>query len=140
MITVDPGVNYFAWAGWLRDGTLRACGLWSAKDDLPIPFLEFDGREVIVEVPGRRWRGTEKDVLQLATAAGYYAGVLSRGGAHRFVEPSQWKGQVPKEVHHPRIVAALAPEEQARLPVKKGALVHVLDAVGIGLWALGRKV
>lgn len=134
MITVDPGVDYFAWARWY-DRTLTACGVWRAGAAWPV---NVDGR-VIVEVPDRRWRGTERDVMDLAAAAGFYAGRLSTGGAgHTFVTPQAWKGQVPKTIHHTRIRAALGDAEVAHLPRAKGELVHVLDAVGIGLWALGR--
>lgn len=134
MITVDPGVTYFAWAVW-REGVLDACGLWTEGSAWPTGT----GR-VIVECPDRRWRGTEKDVLDLARQAGFYAGRLWTGFPEEFVTPQQWKGQVPKKVHHPRITAALMPHERGVLPKKKGALVHVLDAVGIGLWKLGRRV
>jgi hypothetical protein len=51
--------------------------------------------------------------------------------------PQAWKGNVPKEAHHRRIVAALAPSEVAiieRLPRTRDAL----DAVGLGLFRLRR--
>lgn len=134
MITVDPGVSYFAWAVW-REGVLDTCGLWTAECAWPRGFAG----PVVVECPDRRWRGTEKDLFALTRQAGFYAGRLGNG-PHEFVTPQQWKDQVPKEVHHPRITAALMPREREVLPVKKGALVHVLDAVGIGLWKLGRRV
>ena len=51
------------------------------------------------------------------------------------VKPGAWKGQVPKDVHQTRISTFLTSEE--------GGLVledhNVWDAVGLGLFALGRS-
>lgn len=47
MITVDPGVAYFAWAVW-NAGTLKACGVWREGDAYPEGF----SGPVVVEIPG----------------------------------------------------------------------------------------
>jgi hypothetical protein len=53
--------------------------------------------------------------------------------------PSAWKGQVPKSVHHARILAALSYEEQSRIPKLPTSKLHnVLDAVALGLFHVGR--
>jgi hypothetical protein len=50
------------------------------------------------------------------------------------VKPREWKGQVPKDVHHARLVKTLTPEELAMVEASAPpSLRHnVLDAVGIG--------
>lgn len=56
----------------------------------------------------------------------------------RLYKPHQWKGNVPKPVHHMRIMDLLSPDEANRvraLPRTRDAL----DAVGIGLFDLGRS-
>ncbi len=55
----------------------------------------------------------------------------------RRIRPWGWKGNVPKAVHHARLIEALAASERAlveALPRNRDAL----DAVGLGLWHLGR--
>ena len=57
------------------------------------------------------------------------------GGWAEKYRPSEWKRQVHKELHHRRIRAALSTPEQGVWD----ALGHdARDAVGIGLFALGR--
>jgi len=46
--------------------------------------------------------------------------------------PREWKGQVPKDKHHPRIKDALSDAELAILG-KQANQPDILDAVGIGL-------
>lgn len=57
-----------------------------------------------------------------------------------YVLPRQWKGQVPKDVHQEEFIRkALGPEELLLLTDwNKGELKQILDAVGIGLYQLGR--
>ena len=55
------------------------------------------------------------------------------------VFPSDWKGNVPKDVMTERIRRAITDEERARIEKCPANLMHnVLDAIGIGLWKLGR--
>jgi hypothetical protein len=85
------------------------------------------------------------DILTLAREAGRVAGSCAAAGATvRWVKPAEWKGQLPKDVCHRRVRALLTDEERAILtrdcrgmPASKRH--NVLDAVGIGLWALGRR-
>ena len=51
------------------------------------------------------------------------------------VEPRTWKGQVPKEIHGRRTMSVLTPAEAA---LAAGKRHDVLDAIGLGLWKLGR--
>jgi hypothetical protein len=67
-------------------------------------------------------------------------GMLARWGAANkkalveLIPPSEWKGQLPKRIVEQRI------NKRLTLPVVKqlGIKTHAYDAVGIGLWALGR--
>lgn len=51
--------------------------------------------------------------------------------------PREWKGNVPKGPHHQRLARALDDDEKTRL---HGAGHDTWDAVGIGLFALGRTL
>jgi hypothetical protein len=57
-----------------------------------------------------------------------------RATTHLGVKPREWKGQVPKDVHHARLVKTLTPDELAMVEASAPpSLRHnVLDAVGIG--------
>lgn len=127
---IDPGVDYLAWAifdtGHLTRAELR-------RDDLCCAGVSFG----VIEAPSRAFDDVrESDIFDLAIAAGE----IGRGFRHRlYVTPQTWKGQVPKAIHQrAHIWPKLSETERALLPTKKTELKHVLDAVGIGLWYLGR--
>lgn len=59
--------------------------------------------------------------------------------------PAAWKAQVPKPIHHGRILSVLTIAERASLPTCKvsktnphGYDNNMLDAIGLGLFYLGR--
>jgi hypothetical protein len=52
--------------------------------------------------------------------------------------PSDWKGSVPKSIHHKRILARLRVSEEALAHIPKGQQQHVIDAAGLALWAVDR--
>jgi hypothetical protein len=55
-----------------------------------------------------------------------------------YYKPREWKGTAPKEVMGARILERLTPEERPLIP-DVGSLTHnIIDAVGIGLFAVGR--
>jgi len=61
---------------------------------------------------------------------------------HFGVKPREWKGQVPKDVHHARLVKTLTPDEMAMVErAAPPSLRHnVLDAIGIGkYWFQSRR-
>jgi hypothetical protein len=52
-----------------------------------------------------------------------------------YVTPSQWKGQVPKDIHNARVLAKLRPDE---LALAEGLDHNGIDALGLLIWALER--
>lgn len=116
----------------------------------------------------KRTRGSVPAIVQLAavggTLAGLYAGQLA--AVVEPVAPSAWKGSAPKPVAHGRMWIALTPAERTILggdatataieTAKRAgakarwardgasyypstfAMHNLLDAVGIGMWRLGR--
>lgn len=82
------------------------------------------------------------DLIKLAILCGAIAQAFQqRAMTVLFIEPAAWKGQLPKEVTTARAVARLSDAEMSRvvLPSAAGLQHNVWDAVGIGLWAVGRK-
>lgn len=126
MIFHDPGAR----AGWARFDTTGRLIQASKTLIRPAP-----GELVVIEYPesrGGRTKATTDDLIALAYRAGEYAGYARAHGAIvERVKPSEWKGSVPKNIHHRRILAVLDADEIA---IVHGATKDVLDAVGLGLW------
>jgi hypothetical protein len=136
LLCIDPG-KYAGWARF-RDGSLEAAG--AAQADR-LSFEECD--ELVVEVPQYRphSRVDPNDLITLAWESGKLAERVPNGSTI-LVFPSTWKGSVPKEVHNRRVTALLSPDE---VHVLESALCwrfayrhNMVDAVGLGLWRLGR--
>lgn len=138
LTAIDPGKHASAVAEF-HDGTLRRVFYGRM-----ITYFWAPEVAVVVELPQVYTRGSSKgdpnDLVDLAFSAGRLVGNATN---LRTVRPREWKGQLPKNVHHARVRKALSAAELAVLdacnvPVSKRH--NVLDAVGLGLWALRRAV
>ncbi len=124
------------------DGRLDSCGLSRTKaKDVGERVVRhrrelawYAGRAVCERMTwrGRRSKATPQDLMDLNVIAGAMG--------TEWVTPSEWKGHVPKDIHQPRILKALDARERALvLFVNPPSLRHnAIDAIGIGLFALGR--
>lgn len=105
---------------------------------------------LVVEWPqfygGRAARGDANDLLPLAALDGALAASFS-GATVIAVRPHQWKGSVPKPasargkyIIRYRVQVRLSEEERRRItwPTAGKLSWDVADAIGIGLWHLGR--
>lgn len=153
IVAFDPGVS----TGWaLFKDKLVACGLitwdgWNAeapefREAWFATVEEFaPNRVAVVELPqvyrASQSKGDPADLIDTAFRAGMLASWVQPWCAIKTVMPREWKGQLPKEVHHRRILAALTPEERAVLDAceaPRAKMHNVIDAVGLGLWQQGR--
>lgn len=154
LIAVDPGHRYFAWAlfekGFLQDRNKYevpthmdpakvATALAGAYDKFPNGI--FSPKTFVIERPriyqGHKAQGTPGDNLNLTMTIGALCLRAYMLGMEVSSEvPSDWKGQVPKKIHHARIKALLVPSE---LDLWKGTNEHERDAIGLGLFILGRS-
>lgn len=140
-MAVDPGVTT-GWAYFHPTGKLSSAGHARHKLFLGCGFDDED-LELIVEIPRvypYGGKGDPNDLIDLAVKAGEVRGRFSW---QRSVEvyPRTWKGTAPKHIHQQRIIKALAKEELTLLPKtpRSRKLDHnMIDAVGLGLWHLGR--
>ncbi len=144
MITIDPGMTGTGWAIW-DNGRLQRYGVitppknfkWQDKCLCVVKQLRalgwtMEGRqEAYVEQPALMG-GAKGDVtarsgglVKLTLLVGMIMNELDAKG----VEVRDWKGQLPKEVVEKR-VRELLPKCKAKS--------HAIDAVGIGLYILGR--
>lgn len=150
LLAIDPG----GCAGWalyettpLRSeqhkATLKACGIWEKEysdysKDRPRPD------RVIVEVP-QIWPNTpnKQDIITLAYRLGRYVQWIGCDDITE-VYPVTWKGDLSKAVHQPRIWDKLRPDEQEVLRAAGKGMApskrhNMIDAVGLGLYGVGRK-
>jgi hypothetical protein len=133
LLAIDPG-THTGWAVFF-DKRLLACGL----GDPPVEGAD----RVVIEIPQvyPAHPVPPNDLITLAFLAGRYAGRATCEVSTVF--PHQWKGNLSKEVCAARVRFRLSPEEkkvvdELRVPAKQ--LHNVMDAIGIGLFALGREI
>jgi len=161
IISIDPGLEYFAAAKWDKNGVFLGANFYDIPttqndigkravttaqlfsgvfDDL----LRNECNVVVFERPVvyPKSKAPPMDILALYGAVTAMATVVDmRFVRAEFVEPRKWKGNVPKAVFGKRIESRLTPKEQKlaqldRFP--KTQRHDVVDAIGIGLWWLGR--
>lgn len=142
VIALDTGRNM----GWAlgHEKTLLGCGLLSLSPHTPIILPRYSG-VAHIEIP--EWRpGNEKSpdkILVLARRAGRAEEwALSAGYSVVTHRPSEWKGNVPKEIHNRRTLGKLTPNERSIVENMCSTLAKVddvLDAVGLFLFAVGRN-
>jgi hypothetical protein len=143
IVAIDPG-RCTGWCITDGGGCVYDAGITSVDLGLPFPL---HGTTLVIEVPqvyrAAMSKGDPNDLIKVAIEVGRWIERARIVGAEVIeVHPATWKGQIPKEVHHARILRELRPEELARLsrclalPATKRH--NALDAVGLALWRVGR--
>ena len=145
LVAIDPGVKNLAWAEY-HDGALVACGL-SRADSAELHAAALgtlaDPDVLVLEQMTPRDIPNAADLIAVSHTGAYVAGVL-RPHTLRYPTAQQWKGSIPKRIHHARIAQILSPAERAvvawvAVRVPASLLHNVWDAVGLGLWGLDRR-
>lgn len=143
-VAIDPG-QQTGWSIWSVNG-LVACGLGDPRQHGQHVVTSESEIDVINEawierpVIYPRSKARPNDIISLALNAGQWAGIYNCLGCDfHYVEPAQWKGQVPKDIHHSRIWSTLTAKDQEAVnrAFKKTAVAkrhNIMDAVGLGLW------
>lgn len=122
---------------------LRGAPAWQAMaeavaKEFPGPYQAILHEQMQIYRAGLQ-KGNPNDLLELAGVCGWICGLLKPPEVKSYF-PREWKGQVPKEIHGRRILAALSAAEQATFQDCPKSLLHnLLDGVGIGLHYLGRS-
>jgi len=123
--------------------------LWSTMASAVAEWCRGRGEitGVVIELPQVRKRehqraakkGTDpNDLIQLAAVVAAisdrFRDSASVGGGVRAFLPEEWKGTIPKKIHHERALARLDAAELAAIPQLASSKLHnVLDAVALGL-------
>ena len=140
LVAVDPAAwPRFAWAT-LTDGRAVGVGLGATPSDVPAGPA---GRCVWVMERPMDYVGfgvAHKDLARLRrTLADLDAFARARGDTVEYVTPHQWKGNVPKPVHHRRALSTLGPGDLVVAgPDKAGYDHNACDALVLGLTRAGR--
>lgn len=151
VLAIDPGIRCTGVA-YFRYSNLERLDAFStkAKDDLGkrVAFISKKIKEtfentifdlVVIEYP-EIYRHTKQDIdyediLAVTLVAGAVLGsVVSK--EWRLPKPKQWKGQVPKNIHNDRVLNRLYEHERGWPELSNH---NAIDAVGLGLWGLGRR-
>jgi hypothetical protein len=153
LVAFDPSLSCTGYALFVQ-GNLKKAGivqthagtpwgkrLWDLMGTLPLKLSveRYDVR--VMEWPQVYGLDTAASVLEVAAAGGAIASVY--GGEFVRVLPREWKGQVPKTAHNRRVLKVLSETELGYLESVVTATSlrnNMIDAVGLGLWALGRLV
>jgi hypothetical protein len=101
---------------------------------------------VVIEVPQvyqqRLQKGDPNDLIDVAVIAGIAAGAAAPFAEPQLVRPHKWKHNRPKAFDNAYTLSLLSAEEKLVVDscgAPKSKLHNVIDAVGIGLWRLGRR-
>jgi len=154
LLAVDPGLRTTGYA-LFNAGELVQCGLWEIEKKKSLEecvwtiakkskVFSKHVDKLIIEIPQiyrqRYWMGDPNDLITVAIIVGTVCGCL-RIKDVVFTTPSNWKGQVPKNIHNKRVLGKLTKQEVRVLngcTVKASLLHNTLDAIGVGLWYLRR--
>lgn len=143
LASIDPGTRSVGFAVF-TGGTLTEAGL--CVPDVTVPPWLRDLDVIVVEqmqvYVQSKQKGDPNDLISVAQVAGEFVGaarVLNPGIEAIYYRPSVWKRSVPKAVMGERILRALRAEERDKIAhVAKSLLHNAIDAVGLGLYELGR--
>ncbi len=138
LLAIDSGAN-LGWAVFNpQTKQMEGCGLKNYPKEGAKPL-----QRIVIERPHTgRTRARACDILTLAIRAGEVGGVLRylTGVEPEYIEPGKWKGQLDKKKGNRMVEAKLSPQEIAILNkiAKKSTQHNILDAIGIGLFIVGR--
>lgn len=151
VIGIDPGKH----TGWsvFKNGVLFQAGADRFEDVFKDPPF-VDSVVVVVEAPRHypnKSKGDVNDLLDLSEMVGALMGryrMMTGVTTVKRVFPRNWKGSVSKLIHNARTLEKLNGIEVSLLPKKRADARrkskaqnydhNMLDAVGLGLWFLGR--
>ncbi len=119
-----------AWRGMARAVERAVYARVRRVDDIAVEFMQV--------YPGRKG-GKPADLMEVtAVASAIGAAVPALGAGYAYV-PKKWKGTVPKPIHNRFIESRLKGGEHLTIePCAPSLRNNIIDAIGIGLYTLGR--
>lgn len=151
IVAVDPGTNgtgvafhdgldLYVW-GLKGHGKKKFSRIITKYRAIGLPPVDRFVGEIPCVYPNSN--ADPNDLIPLAAVVGACAGA-TRAGTREFYEPGKWKGQISKEIHHPRIWRDLSKKDRAALEAEKPLYTKalwkdVMDAVGLLYWAVDNR-
>jgi hypothetical protein len=155
MIAIDPGLRgsgvavfneqtkQLLKAKYVKNPAItdRGPACWVRMAQAINGWLEYDGsQQIIIEYQrlriGRE-KGDPNNMMELQGVVGAISGLFYEWPPVAYF-PEQWKGTIKKEVMTQRILNRLTPEELLVIGPLNSKSHNTIDAVGIGLYHLGR--
>ena len=100
-LAIDPGIDTGT-ATFAKDGSLLACSVGSPPRCSGLVVIEKPQ-----VYPSRFSKGNPNDLITLAIQVGRYVERFEAQGAKvSLTLPHEWKGTIPKDIHHRRILGA----------------------------------
>jgi hypothetical protein len=160
LLAIDPSLTCTGWA-FFEGPTLKQCGIVRTDPSWPLAMRigraaemitardeeeAWPEHDTVIEWPQvytfGKSKGDPNDLLPVAGVAAVCAATLAYASRPaELVKPAAWKGQTPKDVHNARVLARLTPGELAMVDgsgIPMSLRNNVIDAIGLGLWKLGR--
>lgn len=133
LISIDPGKC--SGVAIFDDGALT-----DAYVTEQIEPVDHGAAQVVCELPRiyptGKGKGNPNDLISVALSAGRLCALYP---GTQYVFPHSWKAQVDGDIMCQRILCFLSKPEATRFQVLPKSKEHnMIDAIGIGLWHLGR--
>lgn len=154
ILAIDPGIRgcgaavfdgtALHWAGYVRNTATTGNGPFecaSMADAVARELVTHTVTRLVLEWPqiyrAGKGKGDPNDLLCLAGVDAALAGWFRAPGTH--VRPRAWKGTIDGDKLIKRIKMRVTPAERLCVVLPCPSLEHnVWDAIGLGLWAVGR--
>lgn len=145
IVAIDPGINFCGVASF-KNKNLVYCKLINTKEFLGHTGVFLNSKDIkyYIELPQiyqqKLWIGNPNDLINLAVIVGRLQQILGAKETE-LISPHLWKGSVKKEIMLKRIRKLLTIKEKKLfldLVLPKSKAHNVLDAIGLGLWAVRR--
>lgn len=135
VVCVDPGKHAIGVSVWQNRNFRTGSYFRGNRFEMMAHVMEFEPDLVVCECPvvyPHERKVDANDLIQVGLSVGAVIAACEVGVT---VYPSQWKGQVPKKIHHERIDNALTLPMRVALSRTPSREQHnLLDAIAIGLW------
>lgn len=135
VVCVDPGKHALGISVWQNRNFRTGEYFRGNRFEMMAQVMGFEPDLVVCECPlvyPHERHADPNDLIQVGLSVGAVVAACEVGVT---VYPSQWKGQVPKKIHHARIEPLLTlPMRVAVSRTPQGEQHNLLDAIALGLW------
>jgi hypothetical protein len=139
ILAIDPGSTYYGLA-YFNGGELTHAYYMPGKG--PTPWRAWDNIDLVLvesmQTYHRDGGRNAQALMDVQFAAGRITANVPEDRLRR-VLPREWTANVPARIQEMRTLKILSASEAHLITTIKSQRSHVLSAIGIGLWFLGRK-